>query len=32
MAEKILAKGELLGHIGGIAMIAAGVALVARFF
>jgi predicted metal-binding membrane protein len=32
MAEKILAKGELLGQIGGIAMIAAGVALAARFF
>jgi predicted metal-binding membrane protein len=30
MAEKILAKGELFGRIGGIAMIAAGVALVTR--
>ena len=33
MAEKMLAKGEkLLGQIGGVAMVAVGLVLVARFF
>ena len=30
MAEKILAKGELLGHIAGIALVMAGVAMMAH--
>jgi predicted metal-binding membrane protein len=30
MAEKILAKGEVLGHIAGIALVTAGVTLIAR--
>ena len=30
MAEKILAKGELLGHVAGIALVTAGVGLIAR--
>jgi hypothetical protein len=32
MAEKILARGELLGHVTGVALVAAGVALMARLW
>jgi predicted metal-binding membrane protein len=32
MAEKILAKGELLAHVAGIALIVAGAALMAHFW
>jgi predicted metal-binding membrane protein len=32
MAEKILAKGELLGHVAGIALVTAGIALMARLW
>jgi hypothetical protein len=32
VAEKILAKGELLGHVAGIALVTAGVALMARLW
>jgi predicted metal-binding membrane protein len=32
MAEKILAKGELLGHVAAIALVSAGVALMARLW
>jgi len=32
MAEKILARGELLGHVAGIALVAAGLALMARLW
>jgi len=30
MAEKILVRGELLGHITGVALVTSGVALMAR--
>ena len=32
MAEKILVRGELLGHVTGVALVAAGVALLARLW
>jgi hypothetical protein len=32
MAEKILAKGELLGHLAGIALLVAGVAMMAHLW
>jgi predicted metal-binding membrane protein len=32
MAEKILAQGELLGHVAGIGLVAAGVALMAKLW
>jgi len=32
VAEKILAKGEHLGHVAGIALVTAGVALMARLW
>jgi hypothetical protein len=32
MAEKILAKGELLGHVTGIALLIAGAAMMARLW
>jgi predicted metal-binding membrane protein len=32
MAEKVLARGQLLGHVAGIALVTAGVALMARLW
>jgi predicted metal-binding membrane protein len=32
MAEKIFVRGELLGHVTGVALVTAGVALMARFW
>jgi len=32
MAEKMLARGELLGHLAGVAMVTAGIALVVRLW
>lgn len=32
MAEKILVRGELLGHITGVALVTAGVVLMARLW
>ena len=32
MAEKILVRGELLGHVTGVALVAAGIALMARLW
>jgi len=32
MAEKVLPRGELLGHIGGVALVGAGIAVIAKIW